>query len=832
MHPLERIRVPLRSVAKRAAPPRSRRTPALAAAILVLGLVGSFAGSLWWRANVHDEQHDSFATTAADVTATLHTMLRRDADFVVAVRAMLTMEPNMSASRFERWFSTLQGRRRQTGSLGTSVVLPFSPRERASLQARRNADPAFRAFVGDETEPLPSSGGAPACTVAAGVLVAGPLQPTIAHMVQADWCSPDSPIGRVEAPALRAETDTGELFVLPATVQGIRTTFFETAFYNAHRPTATVAERRAAVAGWLVSSFDLQSLIHAARSDHRGLGLALYHANPGAAMALVTRGGRVARSGDFRRRTTFDIEGPWALSVSQSHAASGLSANLQGALTFAVGAFVSLLLFAIVRLLTRSRERALGLVREKTGELRHQALHDPLTGLPNRPLALDRLGQMLTRARRTQVPVAVLYIDLDGFKHVNDTFGHAAGDELLRIVAKRLGSFVRGGDTAARLSGDEFVVLLEEPAPGAGPEPIAERLLETLRQPYDLSARVRRWLSLTASIGIAVETHCTADELLRNADLALYEAKARGGDCCELFDASLRSASEDRLTLELDLTEALERDELFMLYQPTVDLRSERMTGAEALIRWEHPTRGVVEPSQFVPIAERSGMIVPIGRWALFAACRQGAAWARDGHALGVAVNVSMRQLETENLVEDVRRALLDSGLEPSRLTLEITETALMRNAEASVTRLHELKALGVRIAIDDFGTGYSSLAYLRQFPADSLKIDRSFVAGIVTSRESAALIDTVVQLARSLGIATLAEGIEDEAQLRALQLAGCERGQGFLFSRPVEAEAVATLHEHAVTTGRPVRALPGASADSARSFHAGEHVEDPMARL
>jgi diguanylate cyclase (GGDEF)-like protein len=444
-----------------------------------------------------------------------------------------------------------------------------------------------------------------------------------------------------------------------------------------------------------------------------------------------------------------------------------------------------------VLVLARSRERAIAMVREKTGQLRHQAMHDALTGLPNRLLAIDRVEQMLARARRQQLPVAALYVDIDGFKAVNDTFGHAAGDELLRIVGQRLESVVRGGDTAARLAGDEFVVLVEGSTLDAGPELVAERLLEVLRQPYEMSDAGGRELSVTASIGIALGLRASADELLRDADIALYEAKAAGRNRYVLFQSEMQTAVQDRLTLQMDLADALERDELFLLYQPTFDLRSEHIIGVEALIRWRHPERGIVPPMEFVPIAEATGMIVPIGRWVLRRACQQAACWRAQGHDLGMSVNISARQLDTDELIEDVRGALADSGLEACALTLEVTETALMRDPEATATRVRALKQLGVRIAIDDFGTGYSSLAYLRQFPADVVKIDRSFISAIADSKQSKALIHTLVQLGKALEIETLAEGIEDRVQLETLQREQCDHGQGFLFSRPLEVDAV-----------------------------------------
>jgi diguanylate cyclase len=424
-------------------------------------------------------------------------------------------------------------------------------------------------------------------------------------------------------------------------------------------------------------------------------------------------------------------------------------------------------------------------------QLSHQSLHDALTGLPNRMLALDRAQQMLARARRQQAPIAALFIDLDGFKHVNDTFGHAAGDELLRIVAERLLTVIRDADTAARLGGDEFVILLDGSTLDASPELVAERLLDVLRLPYNLGEELGRALSVTASIGIAVGINATPDELLRDADLALYAAKAAGRNHYTLFESSMQSASADKLTLEMDLADALTDEQLFLLYQPTFDLRSESVIGVEALIRWHHPTRGIVSPEEFIPIAESSGLIIPIGRWVLQQACRQAAIWHDRGHQIGMSVNVSAHQLDEDEFIEDVRDALKDTALDPATLTLEITETALMRDTTATAVRLELLKQLGVRIAIDDFGTGYSSLAYLRQFPADALKIDRSFIDGIATSEASAALIHTLVQLGKTLDIQTLAEGIEDQAQLETLQREHCDHGQGFLFSRPLDVDAV-----------------------------------------
>ena len=428
------------------------------------------------------------------------------------------------------------------------------------------------------------------------------------------------------------------------------------------------------------------------------------------------------------------------------------------------------------------------------GRLSHQSLHDALTGLPNRALVIDRAEQMLARARRSRTSVAALYVDIDGFKRVNDSFGHAAGDELLRVVSARLLGLVREADTVGRLGGDEFLVLLEDSSLDAAPELVAERVCQVLAQPVELAGTEGRTLSVSSSIGIALGQRDSADELFRDADFALYEAKGAGKNRWVVFESRMQTAAQDRLELEMDLKRALDADQFFLLYQPTFNLQTEEITGLEALIRWRHPTRGVIPPDAFIPLAEETGLIVPIGRWVLRTACARAATWHRDGRPLGMAVNLSGRQLDENDLEQDVTDALKITGLDPMALTLEITETTLMRDAEAAARKLTALKALGVRIAVDDFGTGYSSLAYLRQFPVDALKIDRSFISGIADPGDCKALIHTLVQLGKTLGLETLGEGIEEPAQLHQLQREHCDSGQGFLFARPLEPNAIDEL--------------------------------------
>jgi diguanylate cyclase (GGDEF)-like protein len=437
------------------------------------------------------------------------------------------------------------------------------------------------------------------------------------------------------------------------------------------------------------------------------------------------------------------------------------------------------------------RRRADEELTRREEELAFLATHDPLTGLPNRTLILDRVEQMLARCTRSQTPVAALFIDVDNFKSINDTLGHGVGDELLRAVASRLKGVVRQVDAVGRLGGDEFVVIAEELTFAAGPELVAERLLEALKHPFTLGAEEEIRVTVTASVGIASGKRASAEELLRDADIAMYQAKWDGKNRYAVFETGMQDTVQNRMELDMDLREALEKGEFFLAYQPTFALSDMTPTGVEALIRWQHPTRGIVQPDAFIPLLEETGLITEVGRWVLREACRQGAAWRQGGYPIVMAVNVSARQLDTDELIADIEGALADSGLESEALTIEITETTLMRNIEETVRRLTEIKRLGVRIAIDDFGTGYSSLAHLQQFPVDALKIDRSFISGLRHNKEGETLIRTLVQLGKALSIETFAEGIEQQRELSLLRDEDCDNGQGFLFARPLDVAAI-----------------------------------------
>jgi len=441
-------------------------------------------------------------------------------------------------------------------------------------------------------------------------------------------------------------------------------------------------------------------------------------------------------------------------------------------------------------------------------ELTFMATHDALTDLPNRALVVDRLEQMLLRARHSKTPVAALFIDLDGFKNINDTLGHAAGDELLRAVAARLDGVVRDVDALGRLGGDEFVIVAAEMSLLAGPELVAERLLDTLKEPFKLGDEEIP-VTVTASIGIASGERASAAELLRDADIAMYRAKWAGRNRYVVFECEMGDAVQSRMELEMDLRVALDNDEFFLAFQPTFNLSDMSPNGLEALIRWNSPTRGIVQPDDFIPLLEETGLITSIGNWVLQRACAQAAAWRDQGYRIGIAVNVSARQLDGDEIVDHVRRALSDSGLEPRALTLEITETTLMRDAKDTVRRLTDIKSLGVRVAIDDFGTGYSSLSHLRQFPVDALKIDRSFITGLAHNLEGESLIHTLVQLGKALSIETIAEGIEQPNELSLLRAEHCDGGQGFLFAKPLDVAATERFLEHFLKDGGAVATAP-----------------------
>jgi diguanylate cyclase (GGDEF)-like protein/PAS domain S-box-containing protein len=417
-------------------------------------------------------------------------------------------------------------------------------------------------------------------------------------------------------------------------------------------------------------------------------------------------------------------------------------------------------------------------------QLAHQAFHDPLTGLANRALFTDRVEHAASRINRSSETIAIVFLDLDVFKTINDSLGHDAGDQLLKDVAACLQECLRAGDTVSRFGGDEFAVLLEDASDFDDAVALVRRIAAKLELPFFVAGKGVR---VHASFGVALSesTNQDADDLIRNADAAMYVAKRKGKNRFELFEPGMHAAALWRLEVKGDLQRALEDRQFVVHYQPIVDLQARTLVGLESLVRWEHPHKGLVPPADFIPLAEESGLIVPIGTWVLEEACRGAVMWQQELHfepPLSISVNVSAKQLQHPDAVSTIQAVLTQTGLAPERMVLEVTESVLVGDADAVISRLRALKEIGLRVAVDDFGTGYSSLAYLKRFPIDVLKIDRSFVSGVGDTHEDLAILSAIVKLAHSLGMDVVAEGVETKEQVAALRLLGCQPGQGYFF--------------------------------------------------
>ncbi|MGA2484244.1 MAG: EAL domain-containing protein [Candidatus Acidiferrales bacterium] len=444
--------------------------------------------------------------------------------------------------------------------------------------------------------------------------------------------------------------------------------------------------------------------------------------------------------------------------------------------------------------------RDVSVARAMALQLTHSAHHDFLTGLPNRMLLNDRVGQAIASAPRHMKKIAVLFLDLDGFKHINDSLGHPIGDKLLQSIAKRLVDCGRFSDTVSRQGGDEFVVLLSEVEQSEDAAIMARRMLQAVAEAHSID---QHELHVTTSIGVSVypDDGLDAETLIKNADTAMYQAKENGRHNYQFFKPAMNVRAVERQFIEESLRRALERQEFALHYQPKIDLRTGEITGAEALIRWTHPIRGPVSPVEFIPVAENCGLILPIGNWVLREACKQARTWVDAGLSLAtMAVNISAMEFRDDNFLESVFAILRETGLDPRSLELELTESVLMERAESAASVLQTLRARGVQVAVDDFGTGYSSLSYLRKFPIDALKIDQSFVRQITTAPDDTTIVTAVISMGRSLKLRVVAEGVETQEELVFLQAHQCDEAQGYYFSRPVLPEQFAKLLETGIS--------------------------------
>jgi diguanylate cyclase (GGDEF)-like protein len=759
---------------------------ALAIVLVVCGSASVVLAAHFVAQNDRQQAHAAFQASGADIAATLTLAIRHEEDLVVSARAYIAGNPHTSEAALTRWSATVEAFARYPELEGGGELVLVAGPHLAAFAARETAEPANPRHAGSPFVVVPPGPRPFYCLLALSIGRSG--APATDIPAGLDYCA-ESALRTV----FLTTRDSGRSAYLPYRLVGSHTALaIYTPIYRGGIVPPTVAQRRGAFLGLFAAVVVPQVILDEALRTHPGVAVEFRYG--GAVSHVAFRSGAIARGG---QTTSIGLGSGWTMRAFGAAIATGVVHD-PDALTLLIGGIaVTVLLGLLVFILGTGRSRALGMVREKTREISHRALHDSLTGLPNRALALDRGELMLARARRDpSVLPAALYVDVDRFKYVNDTFGHGAGDRLLQVIATRLAEVVRDQDTVGRLGGDEFVVLLESATHNSPPEVVAERIIEAVRRPVTLTEGDRPFVS-SVSVGIAIGSRASADELLRDADLALYTAKAAGKDRAVLFDASMQSIAESHRRLELEVDEAIEHGQFFLEYQPIVDLRTSGVIGVEALIRWCHPERGPVAPADFIPLTEETGQIMAIGRWVLEEACRQSAVWAAAGHRIGMSVNVSACQLDQDDFPEDVLCALESSGIAPSTLTLEITETALMRDVPAASKRLCGIRELGVKVALDDLGTGSSALAYLRYFAPDSMKIDRSFIAGIPDSTESSAIVHTLVELGRLLGIETLAEGIEEGEQLTRLRGERCDHGQGFLFARPTDADGIERLLTH-----------------------------------
>ena len=750
----------------------------MAVAIFLAGTAGSAIAGTGVARNASQKSQKAFAASSSDIASTLQLAIQHEQDLIVSASGFVAGDPSASNAQFVAWANSVNalGRYPELVGIGHSVIVPAA--ELPAFAAQAVTDPAGPLAANGTFEVVPP-GSRPYYCLSIGSLS---RSAQAAFPAGTDFCA-TGPVGT----ASLASRDSGKGAYLP--IKAPKTTLLSvlTPVYQGGTVPSTEAERQSTFLGWVGMAVVPQVVLARALEGHPNMAVTLHY--QAGTSNVEFRSGRVPSGA---QSLAINLHNGWTVTTFGAVTAGGILQNQSALAVVLGGALLSLLLGTLLFVLATARARALRVISRQTGELRHQALHDGLTGLPNRALIMDRIEQLLARNRRQGTTGAALYVDLDEFKNVNDSLGHEAGDRLLVAVAARLQSTLRDADTIGRMGGDEFVVLIDGSSLQVAPEMVADRLLEVMRQPFELAGATMP-LIVNTSIGIAIGDRDSPGDLLRDADVALYQAKAAGKNRYEIFHAEMQTDIQNRIELEFDLRSALEGDQFHLVYQPIYNLDDLTMVGVEALLRWDHPTRGIVGPDEFIPILEQTGQIREVGRWVLCHACQQMADWHARGSVLDISVNVSGRQLDDNAIVEHISEALAVSGLPATSLIIEVTETALMRNADATAERLHSIKELGVRIAVDDFGTGYSSLAYLQRFPVDCLKIDQSFTNAITASPESKALIGTLVQLGKDLGLTTLAEGVETSGQMAHLRGEHVNEAQGFLLARPLDALTLET---------------------------------------
>ncbi len=741
----------------------------LAALFIAVGATASVVGSLAVANAATQKSQKMFVSSSNEVAATIQLSIQHEQDLIESTESFLIGNPDATQAQFTQWINDVHVMRRYQDVYGLGVIDYVTAAQLPAYAARESADQSHPFNV------APSGSRPFYCLAPMGFFRKG----MGALPKNIDVCMTD------EKTVILNARRSGKSAVLPLTFSGQRVMGLETPVYRGGGDPATVAARERSFLEVIGLLLVPHTFLTAALVGHPDTAVALHYDD--AASSLVFRRGVVPPHAQVER---INLHDGWSVDVLGTPLHGGLLSN-DNALALLVSELVlTLLLGAVIFLLGTGRARSMLLVAERTEELQYQALHDALTGLPNRALIVDRIDHLLERNRRNATVGAALFIDLDDFKNVNDSLGHQAGDQLLIMVAERMKSTLRGADTIGRMGGDEFVILVDGGDGVTTPDLVAQRLLNVLREPFDLDGALMP-LFMNASIGIAVGNRQSGGELLRDADIALYQAKAAGKNQYAFFNPQMGDDTDRRISLEFDLRSALDGDQFRLVYQPIYRLSDLTIIGVEALLRWEHPVEGRIQPDHFIPILERTGQICDVGAWVLKEACQQMSSWHSLGFPLDLSVNVSGRQLDNDIIVDQIRSAIATSQFDTASLIIEITETALMQDVKSAVQRLQAIKKLGVAVAIDDFGTGYSSLSYLRQFPIDCIKIDQSFTNSLTTSSASKALVKTFIQLGRDLGLKTLAEGVETFEQMDILRASHVDNVQGYLFSRPLEPDAL-----------------------------------------
>jgi diguanylate cyclase (GGDEF)-like protein len=803
---------------RRPAAARKAMWAAIAGVCAALGVAASVLGAHSVARTDAAKARQAFPRTSTAIASTLALSIQHEQDLIISASTFFAGKPAASASEFDTWVKWAQALRRYPELERLGLVTLVRAAELPAFEARVTGHPAkplpsslpltSRLRLGSRSSlrygsslrsgsslgsgsPSPGAGGLhivpggarPYYCFAAVELARSAVKRTAAGV---DQCA--------RSPRLLSSRDSG-LSVYTSTAVGHNHGLaIETPVYRGNVPPSGLSNRRAAFAGWLRQVLQPGVMLQQVLRGHSDYALRLRH-RTSTSNVLLTSGSPVPGA----QSRTINLHNGWTIKTfGPAPAGTGMLSDGDARAVLIAGGALSLLVGLLVFLLgTGSAPRRAA----RTRELPHDDLYDALTGLPNRALMLDRAERMLARAgRQSGLLVGALFIDIDWFKDVNEKLGQAAGDQLLAIVAERLESVVRGHDTIGRLGGDEFVVLVESAARGVRLDSLARRVIEALHKPLELDGFGPSF-SLTASIGVAFGRYASPEDLLRDAQLALRAAQTAGRDRYTLFNANMRSVIEGHGVLEVELNTALEEKQFFLLYQPIYDLSTSKLAGLQALLHWRHPTQGALPSDDFDALAEETGLIVPIGRWALEEACSRAAAWNVAGHRVSISVKVSANQLNRDGFLTDVRRALQQSGIEPSLLVLEIAESTLMRDVAVTSERLEEIKRLGVRIAIDDFGSGYAQHSDLQQMSLDFLKVDRGSLAATDDEDYRSWLFQAILVVGRDLSIPVIGTGVETYEQLSALQAMGCPMAQGSFVGAAASADAVESLFEAELPT-------------------------------